>query len=498
MSNGSKDLYGRDTISRADYNPYDLRPEADLARRRLAERDIGIGVDEIESDTSKLERTLIEKFQKNQFAILRTEKMGGIVTGGKFILLAFVMPAYLFFYGIPRWLFQNTFPKVAQLVAKAAEQIQGLVRFVTEWTQNIISIITNKTEGMLGWNKGSEQARQKDRGWIHIAWDAVASKIVNLVGTTKETFSDFFEALTKMASNLYRFFADPTFTFFNEQFKSIKRFYEGTKAVGEKIVELFKAVAHNGKEGFNSITQTAQSILNPIVQFAINQYKEISQSLSNGYSNAAEKLADIKNRMVEAYRSTKHAISHAVIEKAHHAKETIKHVAEIVAAPFVALATWGQEQLVNLYARSLNIFNGAKEVSRKSLVWFVTKALPAIAKSLFPDWLNPLVWWKKGRNLAKHYRRAKAYLAAKVEKTVQKVVGYFFRFAQKFNRFLQKVLNYCKIKIVKFYKLYMKRGLSYFTPKAIANGSKRTWRVCKFIAYFIKRLFQELLADLSS
>ncbi len=503
--NGSG-LYGRDTLSRCDTysNPYDLRFDADLARKRLGEKNLSAGPDELEGDSARLERLLVEKFQKNQFNILKSEKMGAVITGGKFVLLAFVMPAYLFFYGLPRWMFQHAFPPVAALAAQAAEMVQGIARFAVQFTQNIFTAITNKAENLIGWNKGEDA--KNSRGFIHWTFHTAKTEMENKVKSVKERINDAYNTLMKAFAGAYHFLADPVINAVQERIDGLVNTYNGIKSTLEKSVNFVKEKVQERveqiTEKFHNFIEATKHVFLAPIKFAVNTYQTVFQRTGDVYHKVVETANDLRNWTLAKTKEITHEVVRAVKERAQEVVHGVQRAGEVIAAPFIASAVWIQGQAVNLLAMGKEWMTYGSEASKKSLVWFLTKGLPKLAEKILPKWLNPIYLWKEGQRWKESFAQGfKKFKMAIRQKIVEKINVARGKIDQVFRSIL-KVLNWIwsalKGAALRFYKKRLKVVLSYLTPNAIANGFKNTLTFFRVLFRIAKRMSQELLSDLTN
>lgn len=503
---GGRDLYGRDTISRCDTysNPYDLSPSANLARKQLTDKTIG-GPDELEGDSARLERQLIEKFQKNQFSFLKSEKLGGVMTGGKFLLLAVAMPAYLFFYGIPRWLIQNTMNPAIALGVQAAEKIQAMARFVVKFSQDIFALVTNNAEGLLSWNKGSEGSKQS-MGFIQWSYEAVKSGINNRINNLKEKADQLYKGFISVMSGVYHFLADPVIQGVQRKIDQALNAFNAVKNFGAKAQDFILKKYNEGIDNvvgrYKSFVDGAKSLLHPVTKWAVQSYQSIVHGVTHRYNRVVETANDIRNWTVSKAKEVIHNVSTAVREKTHQAVDGVRTVAEAIAAPFIASATWVQGQAVNLLANSRQIVANGSEYAKKSLVWLMTKGIPAVVTKLLPKWLNPMNLWKDG----KRWNQAVAkYVKNLGQKARRKMIEKVYQVRGKIDQFFRMLMNaalwvWKKVKAgaIRFYQKRLSVVLSYLTPKAIARGFKNTVTFFRVVGKIAKQMSQEFLSDITS
>lgn len=500
MSNGGRDIYGRDTISSCETysNPYDYRPHADFQRaRQNLTQPIISGSDKLESEQAKFERQLIEKFQNNQFSMFRTENLGGVIQGGKFMLIAVVMPAYLFLFGLPRWIFQNSVPPLINLLVNAAEKVQGMSRFLSSWAHQMYEAVANKIEQMVAWNKSSQEATQEPPGPIFTALNYAKTRIQDKYTQTKQQINDIFSQVARMLSGAYHFFADPVQNFLQMQLNLMNKIAQGLKHAGEKVADKVEHHLHKVKEHVNHAFELAQGIWNPIAEGASKLYRDLRD-------NVQKKVDAVKNG-AHAIKEWSEKVAHKIIDPVnhsikHHAEklwEGVQNTSQIVAAPFVAAATWGQEQMINLAVLSRNFASSASEMGKKSFLWLFTKALPALAAKIMPKWMNPLTWMRQGKRFGNAFKRGaiklQAFVTAKMASSVYATLGFINRFFLSLKKVILWVLVKLKNRLTALYHKYIQPIRACFTRRNMVLTLRFTWACLKFLGRYIGRKSKELL-----
>lgn len=118
-------------------NLYSIYPEeAKLKEARMK----AASVDVIESDSTRLERKLTERFLKGSFehegANIRFVK-----TVGKFIFVAVMFPPYMIAYQIPKWVIQYALPFVADNAGILFNKVGQNLASVTAWVAHVSGIM---------------------------------------------------------------------------------------------------------------------------------------------------------------------------------------------------------------------------------------------------------------------------------------------------------------------------------------------------------------------
>ena len=307
MGAGGSGLYGRDSIASCDTysNPYDLRPQADLARRKTAENTIALSPDSLEFKHAKMERELLEKFKKNEYFLPGNGKVAGAMSLGKFFLVAVLMPTYLFFYGFPRWLIKTTIPPAASVIVQAAQHIQGIVRFSAQWIQNIYKMVTNKTENMFAWNRGSEQSKQSPSGFLSLTYNFIANKINTLVKGIQKTTETLLQKTNSIVTSIYHFVADPIVNTINAQLQVVKNFTNAVAKVYAKMADVVVQQVHQFteavKQRFETVVNHVQAFFSPVVQFTVKRYEAAQQLVVQQFTRLVETTVAAKNWVAKTY-----------------------------------------------------------------------------------------------------------------------------------------------------------------------------------------------------
>lgn len=116
-------------------NPY--RQDRDSARAyHVLQVQRNHSTDTLETKQQQLERNLLNQFQRNQFR-LPLGKLIIIGQIGQFLILAITLPTYMFFYGAPKWLLEQSLPRLSRLVDREGERLEKFIMITSEWSSSL-------------------------------------------------------------------------------------------------------------------------------------------------------------------------------------------------------------------------------------------------------------------------------------------------------------------------------------------------------------------------
>lgn len=127
-------------------NPYNARLQAnpDIVRQRQAQFEKS--KDTISSAQVKLEKDVFKLFKKRNFQLL-PGKLLIIGKVGKFVFIIVMLPAYLFCYGIPKWLITQAAPHTFKFIEKIFTNLKSksgsVVSFVVSSAHAMVKKVTD-------------------------------------------------------------------------------------------------------------------------------------------------------------------------------------------------------------------------------------------------------------------------------------------------------------------------------------------------------------------
>lgn len=224
----------RDSLGRSDLyqNPYDIRHFAKPEMKKFRAETFANSQDVIQL---QLEKDILVKL-KEGYIRLSNGRFLLIIYAGKALLMVTALPAYMFFYGIPKWIITEGYPRIAKPFKKAREQ---LLKAYKEW--------------------------------VHDAFKAMASKVkifcADKVDRTKAYLNHLLESLKTPIKAFYKKHTDPLF----------QKIEEKRVAIEKALTQVTQFV----KEKFQKTRQFFLYLPNDLVQIAqkwVNQVKNLSFS----------------------------------------------------------------------------------------------------------------------------------------------------------------------------------------------------------------------------
>lgn len=140
----------RDSMSRCEEPSmlYDTirNPNAPYVPPKPAVEAPGGPKDTIETTQQRLNREMLERFQ-NTSSRMPHQSFVVAAQAGKYLFLAIMIPPYICFYGIPRWLLMDALPQFF-IIAKTESLRVG--RFFSEMSKHVVDMMKGLLEQMIG------------------------------------------------------------------------------------------------------------------------------------------------------------------------------------------------------------------------------------------------------------------------------------------------------------------------------------------------------------
>lgn len=99
--------------------------------------------DSAETEQQRLERQLLAEFQRNHFR-LPAGRFVIVAEAGKFLILAILLPPYIFFYGMPKWMLEQVAPVVQKGAHLFGEGLERLFLRISAWTTDVFAIASER------------------------------------------------------------------------------------------------------------------------------------------------------------------------------------------------------------------------------------------------------------------------------------------------------------------------------------------------------------------
>lgn len=301
--------------------------------------------DRIESSQQKIEEKLLTQFRQNQFR-LPLGKFVIIGQIGKYIILAVMLPPYIFLYGMPKWLFEQTMPWavagftltskwVKELIAsterlfalsarkirlafskkekkashlkavwdklnKARENAQDLLSGNLKRMAELLSqILAKKTTPLvkLGHRTAKICSNSMDKlaqfkEWILLHANKVLEKLSKRFERLRQKAQDQFEKMQTVLKKAYERIKAPVIT-------TINYIDRGLNAVLNSCFTVFsfskRPLVFIGKRGINGFA-IAKAALKPFWQLAKAFAKRVYSEGAGRLERGAKKAADLINK----------------------------------------------------------------------------------------------------------------------------------------------------------------------------------------------------------
>lgn len=263
-------------------------------------------VDTIESIRAKKENHALEKLRSMH---LPNATLIVIASAGKFVFLAIVLPPYIVFYGVPKWLITEACPFLLQftftLFKKPLEKIKKSFKPINNH-------ITNAVRNTL--------TALKVKGAEYIQW---------INRTTKTLFVHLKHQVVSRAYRLMQPF--------------LPSFKNGFKAA-EKVSKLLQAKTNKHSEvalkfvslGWQTLKNEVANHFRPYAELAAKKYNQAKKNITNRISRVTVKIDNFKTNIAKRLRKTTEVLSATGLKIA---KPFIK-VAEILTLMPVPMISW--------------------------------------------------------------------------------------------------------------------------------------------------------------
>lgn len=238
-------------------NPYNTQMQAHPAIVKQRQETFAVQ-DSISSSQKKLEKELFESFK--QFSMqMFSGKFFIIGQAGKYAFLAIMLPTYLFFYGIPKWLLTEAAPVVydftKRIVSHAGSKIGSAVSHLATAAFEIVRTVTDPILNFI-------QTRiEKSREFYH----NVKQRIEQIVKSFSKTLISPFQKITQPIVGFYRKLTKSV-QLIREKISDfavlIEKVFEKIKRIPDRVAEALKIVQEKFKELKEKILQTCTPLLN--------------------------------------------------------------------------------------------------------------------------------------------------------------------------------------------------------------------------------------------
>jgi hypothetical protein len=348
--------FKRDSIGRSDVynNPYDTRYNTNPAIKKFRAEGSS---DTIESQQAILERNLLRQMEEGYFKLPK----GGLlfmVYLGKGLFFVMMIPAYLFFYGMPKWLLMQGAPAVLKALKKASKllqeqfrqrvltHIQELARKVAaqieKFSRSLKEIFSHATEAMRRATKFRDQLKDLVSDFLrrlNQAYDLAMEPLrkgAAMAKTAKSWVSNKSDSLTEIVSAFYKkaveVFTNPYQAVSEAIKESVKKFRNSAEQIRKTIGNaLDKALLNPLRQVGNKVAEITKKITQPIVDL----YKK---RVLDPYRKISERIKKTLDSVVEVLRERQEKVRELALNIAHKTKDLFHKVSENINSAVVAIA----------------------------------------------------------------------------------------------------------------------------------------------------------------
>lgn len=282
------------SLSKCDLydNPYNTQMQAhpSIVKQR---QESYTSKDSISSAQTKLEKELFESF-KQQGMRLFSSKFFLIAQAGKFAFLAIMLPTYLFFYGIPKWMLTEAAPNIfnfaKRIVTNARSKLGSAVSHLASAAFAIVRTVTDPILNFIQTRieKGREfyhNTKQKVEQWVKAQIDKalypfrlVNGKILQPVKQFMEKILNPVQTMREIISNMLAKIKD-----------AHQRFRQALLDFPEKVAETLQSIPEKLKALFARVAEP----FSPLVDL----YKKVDNKISDWF----EKASAFNSRMMDKF-----------------------------------------------------------------------------------------------------------------------------------------------------------------------------------------------------
>lgn len=332
--------FKRDSIGRSDgyNNPYDTRYVSNPSIKKFRAEG---SQDTIESQQAILERNLLRQMQEGYFKLPKGALLY-VVYLGKGLFFVMMIPTYLFFYGMPKWLLMQGGPAIMKGLRKASKRVKEQFR------EKVLAHIQEIAR------KVAAQIEKFGR-----AINEISNSAADVLKNAK-LFSEKLKDIT--AESLRRM--TPSMEPFRKATASVKTaaswarakssaMGEGAAAIYKKATEamaspfqgMSTAISETIKKYRSISERVSKSIGEAIEKNLLNPLRTVQKNISEMAKKIAQPIVDAyKKRVLEPYRK--------IADKV---KKTIENIVEVV-----------RERQEKIRELALNVAHKTSELAHKA------------------------------------------------------------------------------------------------------------------------------------
>lgn len=336
--------------------------------------------DTIESSQVRLERSLMQQFQSNQFR-LPSQRLLIIAQVGRFIILAITLPPYIFFYGAPKWMLEQIKPLLVKMMDGTGTVLEKLMNATSAWSTDVFGFITQRAKQAFQRKAPKKKSKREGDNLFQMLakdlkakiadWKAAYAKVKHHAGNLQAKIQKRLAEATKAsAANLMhkvqravKVFATPLLA----MQKYLKKTFLSNTSNGEKvavqsnIVRLQSAVKNGVKATMRKLVKTAERAGKALTYAAVQVKTAFATTIVQPVVAFVAPVAVFtKNYVVPAAKAALNiavikplTIARAVVESS---LVFIRERVQMVAIPIIHYGMKLAERSLNAVQKSLNVF----------------------------------------------------------------------------------------------------------------------------------------------
>lgn len=399
-------------------NPY--RQDRDSARGYAALHTFSVGQrDTIETQQQRLERHIVQKFTENHFRI-PAGKLVAVVQVGRYLILAIVLPPYIFLYGAPKWLLAKLSPLIMQLLSQGNEQFQTLMLRISAWTKDVFGNILHRIQERLkkrvekrkkirtGDNLFQQLGKDLKKRFDHVKqpFIVLGQQIAKLHETTKNALKNIKQNVQNHVTNI----KDNGIEIALQLAKSVQNY---SKQTLEKSIVFLKPKI-----------DTAQKVLAKIAKVVDRAVEKTAKPIIAGFS-AVQAAIPVIVIPVWAF------LQQRIFEPAKDGAKVVVKPLEVFKGAVIASATWAKERIVSGVGVLMN-FGAVAAQRAQQLARAVLKGFDQFQKSFI----------EKARIVARAlkygFEPVKEYAKKLIERSKEKARQHYRRWKEAGKEMLKK------------------------------------------------------------
>lgn len=388
--------------------------------------------DTIETTQQRLNREMLERFQ-NTSSRMPHQSFVVVAQVGKYLFLAIMLPPYICFFGIPRWLFMNALPQLfiiiktetlrvgrffRELSKRIVDNMKGVMkqligdslRMFNQQSKNFFRYLTHKIasfiDGIQALTSLLQQNVEKMRSLGTYAKEKITSKAVNLFKRIEHYKEKAILLIKVIANTLFypldladQYILKPLTKWCKKRINivvnSVYRTYSKTQKIIRKVAQpivsfidkVAKSVYHPICQGLQYSVQQISAWLQPpleLVRRGIERYKErLSRGIAKSASFVRVKAEEVASMIISNVQIPMQLVVQYIGWAWWQTSSFFK-------SPWKYLKKGGASGKRTFTSIGHSILNGAKSISRHTK-WIAKGVLEGM-NGIF-DWIKLTLYW---------------------------------------------------------------------------------------------------------